>query len=333
MSSASATSSEPWRTSAYSEDLRWKMVWQREALGLTYHEIASNLNVDKSTIVRVVKLFQLTGQVSKRQYPNNRAYRELTAAAQLFIMNIVIERPGIYLREIKEELENFLMLDISVSTICKFLHKSGFTHQKLHVVAIQQDAFLREKYILDISMYSSDMFIFVDETGADRKNQLRKYGYSLRGRPAVNHALLVRGERVSAIACMSINGILDVKMVTETSNGDTFYEFVQTHLIPHLMPFNGVNPYSVVILDNCTIHHCVEVTASLKDIGVLVHFLPPYSPDLNPIEEAFSKVKSELKGVDSNEVCDTETALLASFNTITDEDCKGWISHPGIYNV
>lgn len=66
---------------------------------------------------------------------------------------------------------------------------------------------------------------------------------------------------------------------------------------------------------------------------MLVHFLPPYSPDLNPIEEAFSKVKSELKYFDLDETYDTEIALLASFNTITDTDCKGWVSHPGIYNV
>lgn len=329
----SSTSSEPWRTSAYSEDLRWKMVWQREMLGLTYPVIASNLNVDESTVIRTLKLFQITGQVSKKQYPSSMAYRDLTASAQLLIMNIVIERPGIYLREIKEELEDFLMLDISVSTICKFLRKNGFSRQRLHVVATQQDTFLREKYILDVSVYSSDMFVFVDETGADRRNRLRKYGYSIRGRPAVNHALLFRGERVSAISCMSINGILDVKMVTETSNADTFYDFVQTHLIPHLLPFNGVNPHSVVILDNCTIHHSIEVTTSLKDVGVLVHFLPPYSPDLNPIEETFSKIKSELKCIDSDGILDTETALLATFNTVTDIDCKGWISHPGIYNV
>lgn len=325
------TSSEPWRTTAYSEDLRWKMVWQREGLRLTYSRIASNLNVDKFTVIRVVRLFQLTGHVGKRSYPSNRAYREITASAQLFIMNIVIEKPGIYLKEIKKEIMDFMELDISISAICKFLKANGFTRQKLRTVATQQDAFLREKFILDVSVYSPGMLVFVDETGADQRNRFRKYGYSLRGKPAVNSTLLFRGERISAIACMSINGLIDVTMSRESSTGDVFYDFVQTHLIPHLMPFNGINSHSVVILDNCSIHHCSEVVSSLNDIGVLVHFLPPYSPDLNPIEEAFSKVKAELKCCD--ETYDTEIALLASFNTITDADCKGWISHPGIYNV
>ena len=111
-------------------------------------------------------------------------------------------------------------------------------------------------------------------------------------------------ERVSAISCISMNGILNIKTVRETTNGDTFYEFVRTHLIPHLLPFNGVNPHSVVVPDNCAIHHCTEVVATLREMVVLVHFLPPYSPDFNHIEEAFSKVKTELKSIDL-EIIDT----------------------------
>ena len=84
-----------------------------------------------------------------------------------------------------------------------------------------------------------------------------------------------------------------------TADGDTFYEFVQTHLLPHLMPFNGINPHSVVILDNCAIHHIAEIEKMIQEIGALVHFLPPYSPDFNPIEETFSKVKTKLKSVEN----------------------------------
>ena len=131
--------------------------------------------------------------------------------------------------------------------------------------------------------------MFIDETGADRRDTLRKYRYSLRGRPALNHSFLTRGERISAIACISLHGLLDIKTVRGTSSGDTFYDFVQENLLPHLMPFDGTNPHSVVVLDNCAIHHMAEVKSMLEEIGVLVHFLPPYSPDFNPIEEAFPK--------------------------------------------
>ena len=190
------TSFEPFRTRAYSEDLRWRMVWHKEALQCSYKDIASNLGVDKSTVIRIISLFRATGTVDKRQYPKDRAARELTTPAQLFVLNLVVQRPGIYLHEIQNELEAFLMVKISVSTICRFLHKGGFTRQRLRTVALQQDTFLREQFILDVSSFSPEMLIFLDETGADRRNSLRKYAYSLRGKPALNHSLLFRGERV-----------------------------------------------------------------------------------------------------------------------------------------
>ena len=78
---------------------------------------------------------------------------------------------------------------------------------------------------------------------------------------------------MSAIACMSMAGLLDVKTFKGTSDGDQFYDFLQQHLIQYTMPYNGVNPHSVVLLDNRAI------TSTLREIGVLIHFLPPYSPD------------------------------------------------------
>ena len=139
----------------------------------------------------------------------------------------------------------------------------------------------------NMSLYSPDMLVFLDETGADRRNSVRKFGYSMRGKPLVSHKLLVRGERVSAIACISIAGLLDVMTVKGTTDGDTFYQFVQKYLLPHLLPFNGINPHSVVVMDNCSIHHVDNIVKSIQDVGALVHFLPPYSPDLQPIEETF----------------------------------------------
>lgn len=328
-----AVSCEPGRTKAYSEDLRWKMVWQSEGLGLSNRAVAKRLCVDPSTVSRTVGLFHATGSVSKRPYPKERAARTLTEPCKLLILHVIMQKPGILLSEIQKEIEEVLWVQVSLSAICKFIHQSGFTRQRLRNVATQQDPFEREQFISDVSVYDPEMLVFIDETGADRRNTLRKYGYSMRGKPAVNHSFLVRGERISAIACISLKGLLDVKTVRGTSNGDIFYDFIQENLLSHLMPFNGTNAHSVVILDNCAIHHTAEVKSLLKGVGVLVHFLPPYSPDFNPIEEAFSKVKSDLKTHLDDSMTDVETLLLTSFTSITSQDCHGWIAHPGIYNL
>ncbi len=119
-------------------------------------------------------------------------------------------------------------------------------------------------------------------------------------------------------------------IVHGTTDGSTFYKFVQTHLLPHLMPFNGSNPHSVVVMDNCAIHHVDSIVKSINDVGAIVQFLPPYSPDYQPIEETFSKVKSNLKHVIDG--INIETQLLTSFLSVTQEDCQGWIGHSRIYN-
>lgn len=179
-------------------------------------------------------------------------------------------------------------------------------------------------------MYNPDLLVFIDETGADRRNLLRSHGYSIREKPLRNHTLLVRGEHVSAVACISTAGHLDVKTVKGNTDGDIFYEFVQTHLLPILQPYNGSNPHSVMIMDNCSIHHVPEVVKSITDVGALVHFLPPYSPDLAPIEETFSKVKSMENRI--THITDIETLILLSFTEVTAEDCRGWIYSTGAYD-
>ena len=101
------------------------------------------------------------------------------------------------------------------------------------------------------------------------------------------HKLLARGKRISAIAAMSWNeGILDVDLTSESVNGDTFYDFVCATLIPNMHPYDGQSPNSVVVIDNCSIHHTDRVQQLLDNAGIVVIYLPPYSPDLNPIESA-----------------------------------------------
>ena len=328
-------SCEPRRTSAYSEDLRWRMVWQKEVLGLSYQEIGSHLNVDPSTVCRTVHIFHQTGGVCKKKYPRERAFRKLTKPLELYILHLVLNRPGIYLRELTTNLLDTTGVEVADSTICEFLHRVGFTRQKMKLVAKQRDESLRTQYIIDVSLLEPDMFIFIDETGADRRDTLRKYGYSLRGKPIRSQKLIFRGERLSTLGAMSTSGVLDCKVVRGKVDADDFYDFIHTSLLPKLMRFNGINPNSVVILDNCAIHHVEEITAAIESVGALVLYLPPYSPDFMPIEELFSKVKSSMKAleIEHQTGIDLETIILAAFSTVTDEDCQQWISNAGIYNL
>ena len=142
------------------------------------------------------------------------------------------------------------------------------------------------------------MLVFVDETGADRRNCLRRFEYSLRGKPAVSKKLLVRGQRVLAIAAMSTEGILDCYTVTGSVSGSQFSDFVQQALLPQLQPFNGVHECSQCG-DTRQCFYPPRRWCGGSSTGALVFFLPPYSPDLNAIEEAFSKLKITLRAIEA----------------------------------
>ena len=123
----------------------------------------------------------------------------------------------------------------------------------------------------------ADVSIYMD--GCDRRNTIKKYGYSLRGMRPVDHRLLVRGIRYSTIPIMSTQGIHDVYLAEGTIR---FSHFLSTSLLPILNPFNTVNVLSVVIMDNASIHHTDDNIRLIESTGAKLLFLPPYSPDLNP---------------------------------------------------
>ena len=125
------TTCMPGRRSAYSKDVRWRFAWQREVLGYKYGQVASTLTVDVFTVWRIVKLFQETGCVDKKMNPKQRAFRKLTTPLQLTVLHLVLECPGIYLREIHSELFELAGADISYSQICRFLSNMGFSRQSM----------------------------------------------------------------------------------------------------------------------------------------------------------------------------------------------------------
>ena len=146
--------------------------------------MASNLGVDPSTVSRVVSLFKSTGTVHISPYPKDaRPNKKLTKTVQLTVFHTVLRRPGIYLDELRTEVFVLSGVDVSVSTLCTFLHDSNFTRQRMKLVVKQRDKELRDIFAIDVSLYSSQQVVFVDETRSDCQDAVRKYGYGLRGKP------------------------------------------------------------------------------------------------------------------------------------------------------
>lgn len=115
-------------------------------------------------------------------------------------------------------------------------------------------------------------------------------------------------------------------------DGVKYETFVRNCLLPVLKPFNWTNLQSVVILDNASIHHVDAISDIIVyQVGARLLFLPPYSPDLNSLEEVFSKVKHIMKKNSILfEVNNILRALLSlAFAMVTNEDCHSYIVHSG----
>lgn len=180
-------------------------------------------------------------------------------------------------------------------------------------------------------LFSRDMFVWVDETGANNRDHIRKYGYALRGMTPTCTRQLVRGKRTNAIVGLSSSGVMASEIISTSVNGDVFFDFLRGSLIPMMQPFDGRSPHSILVMDNCSIHHVAEVKDLLQEAGIVLLFLPPYSPDLNPIEEAFSYVKNYLRKHDEllQVITDPTDVIQAALDSITPNHCKGWIDHSG----
>ena len=175
------------------------------------------------------------------------------------------------------------------------------------------------------------MFVFVDETGSDCRSSVRKHGYGLCGMTPTTHRLLARGTRINAIAGIATSGHVALDLVAITVTGEVFLYFAMGSSIPNMLPFNGSNPRSIVVMDNASVHHTQEVITLFQSVGILLLFLPPYSPDLNPIEETFSYIKGYLRKHDNllQVIPDPTDVVRSAFHSLTPQMCQHWIQHGG----
>ena len=174
----------------YSIDLRWQIVWIYLTQNLSVADIASLVFVSERTVWRYIALFQQTGDVEPQQREHG-PQKMLGDLEQLTLLHLILENHGIYLYEIQTKLESLFRARISTAMICRTLRSMGCLHQVMRRVAIQHSDTLRARSMADVSIYDPKMFIWLDETGCDWRNTLRKYGYSLRGIPVCDHHLLV----------------------------------------------------------------------------------------------------------------------------------------------
>ncbi len=167
------------------------------------------------------------------------------------------------------------------------------------------------------------MFVWVDECGA-HTSMARLRARAPRGERAFGSVPRNRGKNTVLIASMTLEGAMGECMAVEGSTKAFVFEaYVEGFLAPSL------RPGQVVVMDNLGAHKTDRVRKLIEDRGCELWFLPAYSPDLNPIEEAFSKVKARLRKAAARTREALVEAMGEALSAVTPRDAAGWFAHCG----
>ena len=166
--------------------------------------------------------------------------------------------------------------------------------------------------------------VFLDESGVDTR-MARTHARAPRGQRAVGSVPWGRWERLTVVGALALDGVVAAMSVAAATSTAVFLAFVEQALVPALKE----RPDAVVVMDNLAAHKAEAVRGALDRAGLAYRHLPPYSPDLDPIEEGWSKLKTRLRAEGARSREALEAALGPALAAITAQDARGWFRLAG----
>jgi len=164
--------------------------------------------------------------------------------------------------------------------------------------------------------------VFIDESGA-KTNMTRLYGRAKGGLRMVDDAPGGHWHTTTMISSLRLGGSTTCMVVDGATDKDVFGTYVQHFLVPTLKAGD------IVVLDNLSAHKHADAIAMIESVGATAWFLPPYSPDLNPIEKMWSKVKQFLRSAKARTRDVLIKAIADALETVTTHDAKAWFNSCG----
>ena len=183
----------------------------------------------------------------------------------------------------------------------------------------------REYFRMEMESVPIEKVHFIDETGINIA-MTRLYARAEGGARAHGATPKNWGDNISLIGSLSLDGTMHAMTLPGSADRDAFLLYVKDILGPHLQKGD------IVVMDNLSVHKSAAVRRAIEDRQAELRFLPPYSPDLNPIEQCWSKIKTALRAAAARSLEALDTAVTAGLASITAEDAIGWFQHSG-YSV
>ena len=218
--------------------------------------------------------------------------RSITPTMFEALKGLLLRKPDRQLDELAAFLREEFDVEVSISTISHTLRAEGWSKKMIRRKAKEQNADLRDKYLHELSAFASYHLVYIDESGCDRRVGLRRTGWSPVGITPVQTERFHRGDRYHILPAYTQDGVLLARIYQGSTDGEVFEDF-----LGELLQWCGRWPQakSVLVMDNASFHRSDRVDELCAEAGVILVYLPPYSPDLNPIEEFFAELKAFIR--------------------------------------
>ncbi|KAJ5851110.1 hypothetical protein N7455_010966 [Penicillium solitum] len=273
--------------------------WQRD---LIIHMLCSKKRLTTSQIAKVAKC-------SERSVTNIRKNMRLFGSARSppiapgrssSITNVMVdalfdhlaEKPGLYVEEMAIFLFDEFNVIPSISSVKRALYRAGWSKKKAQQRASERNPQLRDFYQHKLSKFRSFHLVFVDESGCDKRVGYRRTGWSPLGVTPIQVSKFHRGQRYLILPAYAQDGVVLSRIFKGSTDASFFESFIE-QLLQHCGRWP--EPKSVLVMDNASFHHSDRIRQLCSDAGVKLLYLPPYSPDFNPIEEFFAELKAHIK--------------------------------------
>jgi transposase len=198
----------------------------------------------------------------------------------------------------------------------------GLDAQKKTLAASERDEEARTAWREAAAQLDPEQLVFVDESGTNI-SLTRLYGWAPHDRRATGSAPRNHGKNTTLVAALAPDGLHEPWLIEGAMDTEAFAWYITEQLAPTL------RPGQVVVMDNLSAHKADRIHHAIAARGCQLLFLPPYSPDFTPIEQAFSKIKAILRGLGARSKEALQEAVRLAIEAITRHDAVAWFAHAG----
>lgn len=308
---------------AYSYDLRERVVRACDEGRGTRQQLADLFGVSTAWIRRLLQRRRETGSFAAQPHAGGPPPKlDPDRCGRLAVL--ITEQPDATLAELRDRLG----AAVHLSTLARALTRLGLTVKKKVLRAAEHDRpdvrHKRATYRGRAARMDPARFVFLDETGLNTA-MTRLRGRAPRGERLVGKVPQGNWQATTLVAGVRPEGLVAPFALTGAMDAATFESYVAQVLVPCLRPGD------LVVLDRLSAHRGAAVARAIRRVGAGVWYLPPYSPDYNPIEHLWSKVKGALRKVAARTTEALWAALPAAVAAVTAQDCQHSFVHCGYH--